>query len=203
MLISGCQTYRRCWSLFSFLLFSSLFFSLLLFSFLLFSFLLFSSLFFSFLLLFFSFLSSSFSFFLPTEHSDLDSITRTDTSLNPDLPGLRGWTWELAYLYAESMTSVCLHGNTSIIQKTALLGNEANRKVMLYKKESRGSGGLGLVDLLKLTFPEDTCKQLLQLSLQFSGFHVKAHWRHARSPSPGAYIYTVSVSQPMPRLSYF
>ena len=52
------------------------------------------------------------------------------------------------------MTSVCMNGQSSAIQKTALLGSEANRKVTLYgKRHAMSSEGLGLLDLLKIKFP--------------------------------------------------
>ena len=52
------------------------------------------------------------------------------------------------------MTSVCMNGQTSAIQKTALLGSEANRKVTIFRKRNAmSSEGLGLLDLLKIKFP--------------------------------------------------
>ena len=52
------------------------------------------------------------------------------------------------------MTSVCMNGQSSVIQKTALLGSEANRKVTVYgKRNAMSSEGLGLLDLLKIKFP--------------------------------------------------
>lgn len=52
------------------------------------------------------------------------------------------------------MTSICMNGQSSVIQKTALLGSEANRKVTVYGKRNAISvEGLGLLDLLKLRFP--------------------------------------------------
>ena len=52
------------------------------------------------------------------------------------------------------MTSVCMSGQSSVIQKTALLGSEANRKVTVYgKRDVISTDGLGLLDLLKIKFP--------------------------------------------------
>lgn len=79
---------------------------------------------------------------------------KTGTSLFSNAAGLTGWRWELAYLYTDCMTSVCMSGQSSIIQKTALLGSEANRKVTVYgKRNAMSSEGLGLLDLLKIKLP--------------------------------------------------
>ena len=52
------------------------------------------------------------------------------------------------------MTSLCLSGQTSAIQKTALLGSEANRKVAIFgSRNTMSREGLGLLDLLKIKFP--------------------------------------------------
>ena len=40
----------------------------------------------------------------------------------PDSPGLHGWHWEVATTYADMLADICLHGNTSNIQKVALMG---------------------------------------------------------------------------------
>ena len=79
---------------------------------------------------------------------------KTGTSLFSNAAGLTGWRWELAYLYTDCMTSVCMNGQSSVIQKTALLGSEANRKVTVYgKRNAMSSEGLGLLDLLKIKLP--------------------------------------------------
>ncbi|KAK3706225.1 hypothetical protein QZH41_010289, partial [Actinostola sp. cb2023] len=91
---------------------------------------------------------------LPDEDLDRSTVTKTETSLMNDLPGLHGWPWELAYLYVEAMTSICLHGNSSMIQKVALLGNEAYRKPRVFaKKAAVEATGMGLADLLKFELP--------------------------------------------------
>ena len=47
-----------------------------------------------------------------------------------------------------------MNGQSSAIQKTALLGSEANRKVTVYgKRNVMSTEGLGLLDLLKIKFP--------------------------------------------------
>lgn len=90
---------------------------------------------------------------LQLEDEDDTSSVKTGTSQFSNPPGLTGWRWELAYLYTDCMTSVCLNGQSSTIQKTALLGSEANRKVTLYgKRNDLVREGLGLLDLLKLNF---------------------------------------------------
>lgn len=83
---------------------------------------------------------------------DKASVT-TRTSQFSNAAGLTGWRWELAYLYTDCMTSVCMSGLTSTIQKTALLGSEANRKVTVFgKRNVMSRDGLGLLDLLKIKF---------------------------------------------------
>ena len=86
--------------------------------------------------------------------ADDKSSVKTGTSLFSNAAGLTGWRWELAYLYTDCMTSVCMNGQSSVIQKTALLGSEANRKVTVYgKRNAMSSEGLGLLDLLKIKLP--------------------------------------------------
>ena len=91
--------------------------------------------------------------FLVDSFTDDKSSIKTGTSQFSSVSGLSGWRWELAYLYTDCMTSICMNGQTSIIQKTALLGSEANRKVTIYgKRNAMSREGLGLLDLLKLRF---------------------------------------------------
>ena len=61
-----------------------------------------------------------------------------------------------------------MNGQSSVIQKTALLGSEANRKVIVYgKRNAMSSEGLGLLDLLKIKLPvvEGIVKASFALSL--------------------------------------
>ncbi|XP_031571517.1 transmembrane protein 232-like [Actinia tenebrosa] len=89
------------------------------------------------------------------DKSEGPSITKTGTSLMNDMIGAYGWPWELVYLYTEAMTSVCLHGNSSLVQKVALLGSEAYKKPkVLGKKGTVQASGLGLADMLKFKLPE-------------------------------------------------
>lgn len=91
---------------------------------------------------------------IPLGDEDDKSSIRTETSQFSTCSGLTGWRWELAYLYTDCMTSLCLSGQTSAIQKTALLGSEANRKVAIYgSRNTMSREGLGLLDLLKIKFP--------------------------------------------------
>ena len=95
-----------------------------------------------------------FAFFF-TESSQTESVVRTDTSLFPEGIGILGWRWELAYSYAECMTAVCLHGNTSAIQKRALVGAESRPKKLMYGGKVTGDkSGLGLVGLLNLKYAD-------------------------------------------------
>ena len=92
--------------------------------------------------------------FLFSDIFDDKRSVKTATSELSSAPGLPGWRWELAYLYTDSMMSVCINGQSSTIQKTALLGSEANRKVTVFgKKNNVSREGLGLLDLLKIKFP--------------------------------------------------
>lgn len=108
--------------------------------------------------------------------ADDKSSVKTVTSQFSNAAGLTGWRWELAYLYTDCMTSVCMNGQSSAIQKTALLGSEANRKVTLYgKRHAMSSEGLGLLDLLKIKFPleegiitSNCCFYLCLLQYRFS-----------------------------------
>jgi len=91
------------------------------------------------------------------------STIKTSTSVLDNIPGIHGWSWEIAFLYAEAMTSICLHGNSSLIQKVALLGNEAYRKPgIVSKKTVINANGMGLADLLKFQLPsskgKDSCE---------------------------------------------
>jgi len=57
-----------------------------------------------------------------------------------------------------------MNGQTSIIQKTALLGSEANRKVTVYgKRNAMSREGLGLLDLLNLRFTSQQGARLFPL----------------------------------------
>lgn len=64
-----------------------------------------------------------------------------------------------------------MNGQSAIIQKTALLGSEANQKVTVYgKRDTVSREGLGLLDLLKLrfTFEQGARAFLLYFLIQFN-----------------------------------
>lgn len=91
---------------------------------------------------------------IPLADEDETTSIKTETSQFSNATGLTGWRWELAYLYTDCMTSLCMSGQTSAIQKTALLGSEAKRRVAIFSEGNTTSKeGLGLLDLLKIKFP--------------------------------------------------
>ncbi|XP_071943362.1 uncharacterized protein [Antedon mediterranea] len=76
----------------------------------------------------------------------------------PNMLGLIGWRWEVAFTYTELMANLCLHGNTSNIRKVALVGNEKH-KGSLYSGKMNGSLGIvsaGLLDLVTFTLDLET-----------------------------------------------
>ena len=97
-------------------------------------------------------------------------MVRTETALFPEGIGILGWRWELAYSYAECMATVCIFGNTSAIQKSALLGTEPRpKKLMCAGKVAGEQTSLGLVGLLNLKYADkegiDNVFQLLTSAL--------------------------------------
>ena len=62
--------------------------------------------------------------------------------------GLHGWHWEVGITYTDIMADICLHGNTSDIQKVALVGN--NKVVEGIERQNIESpmASAGLLDLV-------------------------------------------------------
>lgn len=103
--------------------------------------------------------------------SDETSSIKTETSQFSNATGLTGWRWELAYLYTDCMTSLCMSGQTSAIQKTALLGSEAKRRVAIFSEGNTTSKeGLGLLDLLKIKFPIEEGKNWVSPKMTLKPF---------------------------------
>ena len=65
--------------------------------------------------------------------------------------GITGWPWELGYVYVETLTSICLYGQTSDIQEMALYGN----KHALNNDKSSDTHSYGLMDLLTFQYHDD------------------------------------------------
>ncbi|XP_052278054.1 uncharacterized protein LOC127876689 isoform X2 [Dreissena polymorpha] len=60
---------------------------------------------------------------LPSGRASEASTVQTYTNtVNPELPGINGWHWEVAITYTDILADICLHGNNAEIQKMALMG---------------------------------------------------------------------------------
>nr|XP_006812921.1 PREDICTED: uncharacterized protein LOC102803833 [Saccoglossus kowalevskii] len=80
--------------------------------------------------------------------SEATTLTSYSNAPIPECPGLYGWRWEVAYIYAEIMTFLCLNGKTANIQKLALQGS-GKVKALQYKQEKIGPlESAGLLDLV-------------------------------------------------------
>ncbi|XP_077996992.1 uncharacterized protein LOC144450269 [Glandiceps talaboti] len=80
--------------------------------------------------------------------SQATSMTSYTNIPVPDLTGLRGWRWEVVFMYTEMMTALCLHGKSAAIQKLSLLGTGRPNVLPTYKKdESSVMASAGLLDL--------------------------------------------------------
>ena len=66
----------------------------------------------------------------------------------PETPGLHGWSWEVAVTYTDTLADICLHGDTSTIQKTALVGNNTDLSLLHTKSAPQcPMRSAGLLDL--------------------------------------------------------
>lgn len=86
---------------------------------------------------------------LPSGRASEASTVQTFTNnVNPDMPGINGWHWEVAITYTDIMADICLHGANADIQKLALMGT--NQDVADPFKRgilSRPLSSAGLLDL--------------------------------------------------------
>ncbi|RDD40825.1 Transmembrane protein 232 [Trichoplax sp. H2] len=88
----------------------------------------------------------------PTSYSHTTKTTEVCDDFNVlNQYGIKGWPWELGYVYAETLTSICLYGKTSDIQQLALYGNRDE-----FKRGSKVTGSYGLLDLLTFEYIDDT-----------------------------------------------
>ncbi|XP_052795602.1 uncharacterized protein LOC128228360 isoform X2 [Mya arenaria] len=60
---------------------------------------------------------------LPSGRASEASTVQTYTNtVNPEMPGINGWHWEVAITYTDILGDICLHGSSAEIQKMALMG---------------------------------------------------------------------------------
>ncbi|CAH1252143.1 TMEM232 [Branchiostoma lanceolatum] len=65
----------------------------------------------------------------------------------PEVPGIAGWRWEVAYVFTEALGYVSLHGITSQIQKLALVGVKNPSELVPSDYNSACTESAGLLDL--------------------------------------------------------
>ncbi|XP_078666491.1 uncharacterized protein LOC144908615 [Branchiostoma floridae x Branchiostoma belcheri] len=65
----------------------------------------------------------------------------------PEVPGIAGWRWEVAYVFTEALGYVALHGITSQIQKLALVGIKNPSELVPPDYNSACTESAGLLDL--------------------------------------------------------
>ncbi|KAK3577758.1 hypothetical protein CHS0354_017457 [Potamilus streckersoni] len=82
-----------------------------------------------------------------SEATSVESYTNNPVS---GIPGISGWHWEVAITYTNILADICLHGNSSHIQKRALMGN--NRDLSDPFKRVYPSVPLQSAGLLDLAF---------------------------------------------------
>ncbi|KAL4230935.1 hypothetical protein ACF0H5_011309 [Mactra antiquata] len=86
---------------------------------------------------------------LPSGRASEASTVQTYTNaINPDMPGINGWHWEVAITYTDILADICLHGNSAEVQKMALMGTNSD----ITEPFKRGNAKLplysaGLLDL--------------------------------------------------------
>jgi len=64
------------------------------------------------------------------------------------LNGLETWPWELACIYVDVLTEVCVNGTQAAVKKRALLGFNKNSQD-LFKSKQKNLKGFGLLDLTR------------------------------------------------------
>ncbi|KAL3880654.1 hypothetical protein ACJMK2_032876 [Sinanodonta woodiana] len=82
-----------------------------------------------------------------SEATSVESYTNNPVS---GIPGISGWHWEVAITYTNILADICLHGNSSHIQKRALMGS--NRDLSDPFKRVYPSVPLQSAGLLDLAF---------------------------------------------------
>lgn len=61
--------------------------------------------------------------------------------------GITGWPWEVAYVFTETLTNICLYGKNANIKKFALIGNRTGLNVTQPKKAGEVSEHAGVTKL--------------------------------------------------------
>ncbi|PIK33156.1 hypothetical protein BSL78_30032 [Apostichopus japonicus] len=61
--------------------------------------------------------------------------------------GITGWPWEVAYVFTETLTNICLYGKNANIKKFALIGNRTGLNVTQPKKAGEVSEQTGVTKL--------------------------------------------------------
>ena len=84
--------------------------------------------------------------------SRLDSVCLQD----PNNAGLHGWHWEVCITYTDILADICLHGNTSDIQKVALVGNNKLVEGIERREMVSPMVSAGLLDLVYFTARGET-----------------------------------------------
>ncbi|XP_033108133.1 transmembrane protein 232-like isoform X2 [Anneissia japonica] len=81
--------------------------------------------------------------------TSLPSTPKFPSRQLPNMLGLIGWRWQVAFAYTELMGYLCLHGSTSNIRKVALIGDNKQDSLSYRKRnESLGVPSAGLLDLV-------------------------------------------------------
>ena len=66
---------------------------------------------------------------MPRCISPVSSAPTYTNSTHPECAGVHGWHWEVAATYADMLADICLHGNTSNIQKVPISENCFENKI--------------------------------------------------------------------------
>lgn len=61
--------------------------------------------------------------FYTSRGSDASSAPTYTNLPSPEMPGINGWHWEVAFTYTDMLADICIYGNNATIQKTALIGS--------------------------------------------------------------------------------
>ncbi|XP_063953312.1 uncharacterized protein LOC129255534 isoform X1 [Lytechinus pictus] len=83
---------------------------------------------------------------------------RLQANMISDLDGINGWPWEVAFAYTDLMSHLCLHGNTSNIQKRALVGDrkpDYRSAPTVTSQKLNGLESAGLLDMAEYENPPE------------------------------------------------
>ena len=73
-----------------------------------------------------------------------------------EIPGLHGWHWEEAVTFAGILTDIVLHGSTSVIQKTALVGKNKDVTIIHHTVPQCPMFSAGLLDMVHFCAVSET-----------------------------------------------